>query len=64
MEYVLIGVGMLLVAIVGGIYLAKKNAVEQQNQLKVMLFVLYFWVLVFVQIILFALGYYIYNKFY
>ena len=64
MEYVLIGVGMLLVAIVGGIYLAKKNAVEQQNQLKVMLFVLYFWVLVFVQIILLALGYYIFNKFY
>ena len=55
------GIFILIVAISGGVFFARRNA-EQQRQVKVLLFVLYFWGLVFVQLIVFALGYYWFIK--
>jgi hypothetical protein len=52
---------MLLLATVGGWFISARKQVEKP--VKVMLFVLYFWVLAFVQIALFALGYFLVDKF-
>jgi len=53
----IIGVTILAISIVGGLLLAKRNATDRQRQTKVLLFVLFFWVLAFVQLIVFAIGY-------
>jgi hypothetical protein len=63
MVYAITSGTILIIAILGGIYFARKNSIEKENQVKVMLFVLYFWLLVFIQVILFALGYYAYGNF-
>ena len=52
---------MLLLAAVGAWFISARKQVEKP--VKVMLFVLYFWVLAFVQIALFALGYFLLDKF-
>ncbi len=55
--------GLLVIlglAAVGGILLSAGKAVEKP--VKVMLFVLYFWILVFVQIALFALGFFLLDQ--
>ncbi|MGD8629665.1 MAG: hypothetical protein PVG72_02945 [Gammaproteobacteria bacterium] len=57
MVVAIIGVTILLIATAGGLLLARRNAPDQQRQTKVLLFVLYFWVLVFVQLIVVAVGY-------
>jgi len=57
MHYALIASIMLIVALLGGILFARNKAVEQSKQVKVMLFVLYFWGLMFAQIIVFGIIY-------
>jgi hypothetical protein len=57
MTVVIIGVTILTISIVGGLLLARRNASDQQRQTKILLFVLFFWVLVFVQLIVVAIGY-------
>jgi hypothetical protein len=51
------GVIILLISIIGAILLAGRHASTQQRQTKILLFLLYFWVLAFVQLILAAIGY-------
>jgi hypothetical protein len=53
----IIGVSILTISIVGGLLLAGRNAPDQQRQTKILLFVLFFWVLVFVQLLVVAVGY-------
>ena len=53
----IIGVTILVISVVGGMLLASRNAPDQQRQMKIILFVLYFWVLAFVQLIVVAIGY-------
>ena len=53
----IIGVTILAISIIGGSLLASRNASDQQRQTKILLFVLFFWVLVFVQLIVVAIGY-------
>lgn len=56
-EYIAALLGMMLFAtLVAWFVSARKQA---EKPVKVMLFVLYFWGLVFLQIVLFALGYYL-----
>jgi len=53
----IIGLTILTISIVGSLRLARRNASDQQRQTKVLLFVLFFWVLVFAQLIVVAIGY-------
>jgi hypothetical protein len=50
-------VTILLVSVIGGLLLARRNATDRQRQTKILLFVLYFWVLVFAQLLVVAIGY-------
>jgi hypothetical protein len=53
----IIGVTILAISIIGGLLLASRNASDQQRQTKILLFVLFFWVLAFAQLIIVAIGY-------
>ncbi len=57
MIFAIIGVTILVISIIGGLLLASRNASDQQRQTKILLFALYFWVLAFAQLIIFAIGY-------
>jgi hypothetical protein len=57
MIFAIIGVAILTISIIGGILLVRCNVTDQQRQSKVLLFALFFWVLVFVQLIIAAIGY-------
>jgi hypothetical protein len=57
MIFAIIGVTILVVSIIGGLLLVSRNASDQQRQTKILLFALYFWVLAFAQLIVFAIGY-------
>jgi hypothetical protein len=58
MNIALIGVAILLVATLGGIVMVRRNSSQQPSQVKVVLFGIYFWGLVFFQLVIFGLGYY------
>lgn len=51
------GVTILMISIIGGVLLASRNATDQKRQTKILLFVLFFWLLAFVQLIVVAIGY-------
>lgn len=57
MIFAIIGAIILMISIVGGVLLAGRNASDQQRQMKILRFALYFWVLTFVQLIIVAIGY-------
>ncbi|MEN8206038.1 MAG: hypothetical protein ABFS24_08495 [Pseudomonadota bacterium] len=58
----IIGITILVISIIGGILLANRHASEGQRQTKILLFVLYFWVLTFIQLIVVAIGYAVLNR--
>ena len=57
MIFATIGVTILVISIIGGLLLVSRNASDQQRQAKILLFALYFWVLIFAQLIIVAVGY-------
>ena len=57
MNYALIGAVMLFVATLGGWLLVKYKGGKKSKQVKWALFVLYFWLLNFVQLIVLAVVY-------
>ncbi len=57
MNYALIGAVMLFVSTLGGWLLVRYKRVNKSKQVKWALFVLYFWVLNFVQLIVLAIVY-------
>ena len=57
MIFAIIGVTILVISIIGGLLLASRNASDRQRSTKILLFLLYFWVLTFAQLIVFAIGY-------
>jgi len=57
MNYALIGSVILLVAIFGGWLIIRLHHQEKSKQVKWALFVLYFWLLNFLQLIVFGLYY-------
>jgi hypothetical protein len=52
-----IGIAILVISIIGSRLLASRNTSNQQRQIKILLFFLYFWGLTFFQLILVAIGY-------
>ena len=57
MTIAMIGIAILVISTVGAIFWVKRSESGKQRQTKILLFALYFWVLVFVQLILVSLGY-------
>ena len=55
MNAAIIGAAILLISVFGSLFFVKRKATERQT--KVMLFVLYFWVLAFFQLIIAAIAY-------
>jgi hypothetical protein len=57
MSVAITGVTILLVSVILGLLLARRNATDRQRQTKILLFVLFFWALVFAQLLVVAIGY-------
>jgi len=57
MTITFVSVAIFVISLVGGLWLANRNAAQQQRQTKILLFALYFWILAFVQLIITAILY-------
>jgi L-cystine uptake protein TcyP (sodium:dicarboxylate symporter family) len=57
MTVAIIGIAILVISTVVATLWVKRSESGRQRQVKILLFALYFWVLVFVQLILVSLGY-------
>ncbi|MDD1625343.1 MAG: hypothetical protein LUQ56_01370 [Methylococcaceae bacterium] len=62
MSYVTIGIVIVAISALGGVFFIKRNSSQQPKQVKAVLFGLYFWGLIFLQLIFFGLGYYLIKK--
>ena len=57
MSVAIVSIAILVISVIGAIFWARRSASDQQRQTKILLFVLYFWVLAFFQLILVAITY-------
>ena len=57
MNVAVVGIAILVISAVGASLWAKRSGSGKPRQMKILLFGLYFWILVFVQLILAAIGY-------
>ncbi|MFA6162951.1 MAG: hypothetical protein WC685_05955 [Methylobacter sp.] len=62
MNFALIGVAIAVISTLGGIFFVKRNSPQQPIQVKAILFGLYFWGLVFLQLMIYALVYSTINR--
>ncbi|MFZ2311132.1 MAG: hypothetical protein WAV82_00785 [Methylobacter sp.] len=62
MNFALIGVAIAVISTLGGIFFVKRNSPQQPIQVKAVLFGLYFWGLVFLQLMIYALVYSTINR--
>ncbi len=58
MSYAVIGAVIIAIASIGAFFILKSKAADQPKPVKIVFFGLYFWGLVFLQIMLWALAYY------
>ncbi|WAK00803.1 hypothetical protein [Methylobacter sp. YRD-M1] len=63
MNIAIIGAVMVIIAVIGGILFVRRHTEQPQIQVKMVLFGLYFWGLIFVEIIILALAYALNQKF-
>ena len=57
MNAVIVGTAILVISTVGATLWARQSGAGKPRQAKILLFGLYFWILVFLQLILAAVGY-------
>ena len=57
MTVVIIGIAILAISTVGAMLWVKRSESSMQRQTKILLFALYFWVLIFAQLIIVSLSY-------
>jgi len=57
MSFTAIGVGIVIISVLGGVFFIKRTSSQQPKQVKAVLFGFYFWGLVFLQLLVFGLGY-------
>jgi hypothetical protein len=62
MNFALIGAAIAVISTLGGIFFVKRNSPQQPIQVKAVLFGLYFWGLVFLQLMIYALVYSTINR--
>ena len=53
----IIGITIVVISIIGGMLLANHYASDRQRQTKILLLFLYFWILIFIQLIVVAVVY-------
>lgn len=63
MNIAIMGVVMVLVASIGGVLFVRRHTEQSQTQVKMVLFGLYFWGIIFAQIIVLALAYALNQKY-
>lgn len=61
MDWLTVSLIILAISVIFGWVMVKVKAGHQDTPVKVMLFVLYFWLSAFVQIVLAGVGYYLYG---
>jgi hypothetical protein len=61
-NFAAIAVVIVIVSALGALFFIKRNSSEQPKQVKAIFFGLYFWGLVFLQLVVFGLGYHLLNK--
>jgi len=57
MNVAVVAIAILVISTVGATLWARRSGSDTQRQTKILLFALYFWILVFLQSILAAIGY-------
>jgi len=57
MMVAVIGITLLVISVIGAALWVRQSAPDQPRQARILLFLLYFWVLAFIQIIVVAIGY-------
>ncbi len=62
MTIAITGLGIFLVSVVGAWLLVRRNAEVKASQTTVIVFGLYFWVLAFLQLLILALGYWLFGR--
>ncbi|MGZ8161698.1 MAG: hypothetical protein ACXWTT_02405 [Methylobacter sp.] len=62
MDFATIAIAIVVISIFGGMFAVKHKSSEQPKQVKVILFGLYFWGLVFLQLLIFGLVYSVINE--
>jgi len=62
MIFAIAGVVILVISIVLSLLLVNRNATARQQQTKILLFAMYFWLLTFIQLIVAAIGYSIFSR--
>jgi glucose uptake protein GlcU len=55
-SFAAIGAGIVIISTIGGVFFVKRDSSQQPKQVKAVLFGLYFWGLVFLQLIVFGIG--------
>jgi len=61
-SFAAIGIDIVIISTLGGLFFIKRNSSQQPKQVKAIFFGLYFWGLVFLQLIIFGLVYYLINR--
>ena len=61
LSYAAIGIALVFIASVISWFIVKRNATQQPKQVKIILFGLYFWGFIFLQLAIYAVIYYL-NK--
>ncbi|NOU21687.1 MAG: hypothetical protein HOO93_07810 [Methyloglobulus sp.] len=61
LSYATTGIALVFIASVISWFIVKRNAAQQPKQVKIILFGLYFWGLIFLQLAICAVAYYL-NK--
>ncbi|WP_411727001.1 hypothetical protein [Methyloglobulus sp.] len=59
MSYAAIGIGLVIISTALSLLILKGNAAQQPKQVKIILFGLYFWGFIFLQLAVCAVAYYI-----
>ncbi|MGZ8192410.1 MAG: hypothetical protein ACXW0H_05120 [Methylobacter sp.] len=62
MDFATIAIAIVVISIFGGMFVVKHKSSEQPKLVKVILFGLYFWGLVFLQLLIFGLVYSVINE--
>lgn len=57
MNVAVVAAAILVISVVGALLWARRSASDKPRQMKILVFALYFWILVFLQLIVAALGY-------
>jgi len=59
MNVAVVAAAILMISVIGALLGARRSASDKPRQMQILVFALYFWILVFLQLMLAALGYWL-----